>query len=576
PHKPRRPILCEGLSCLTQANPADCLGSSPSPHWCNSASLDQSALKLIHCIYCKDCRMEKLTSTSPKIPAQEASGQTGTSSSSSQTPLVGMPLAPPRTPPDQASLQSSMDKNKETLKRKLMLRRSVNELVDRGIYPPLKTPPAFAEKTKQLERAKTGDILRHKIQHRPDRQALVQQHILEDTTIDPSLHERQRLLKRSRLLDGLNDKLAHRPGPLELVQGNILQPSNELVNAIKDGTLQFVPTCDTEDMDQSSSSNLFEDESDGAPSPQMDESSDVSSPSSAPPVPSGETFPISFTFAKGISIPVAISKSPVTTNSTTLTKLSSSQPAGGSGLINNINSHTSSGKPRSKKLKPKATSKARIIKFHEYKGPPSVVKSQTCSSSATISSTGSTEDTPYHIMLQQQQLFLQWQLEFQQKQQQQGVVALSPGGSNVGENSNSSTGSSMLLSSPVIPTSNTCPAFIQSTSANTPSLITLQHSQAQASTTPAVFVQSSAPSHRVSPSPPTPPTPPPLPPTRPTQSVAPRTLAKTLTSIPASALSLPKLTGNLEEMKVADLKAELKKRSLPVSGPKPQLIERLK
>jgi hypothetical protein len=29
-------------------------------------------------------------------------------------------------------------------------------------------------------------------------------------------------------------------------------------------------------------------------------------------------------------------------------------------------------------------------------------------------------------------------------------------------------------------------------------------------------------------------------------------------------------------MKVTDLKAELKKRNLPVSGPKPQLIERLK
>ena len=73
------------------------------------------------------------------------------------------------------------------------------------------------------------------------------------------------------------------------------------------------------------------------------------------------------------------------------------------------------------------------------------------------------------------------------------------------------------------------------------------------------------------------------PPPRPTQSVAPRTYSKpssphipALTAIPASALSLPKLRGNLEDMKVADLKAELKKRSLPVSGPKPQLIERLK
>ncbi|ESP01383.1 hypothetical protein LOTGIDRAFT_111577, partial [Lottia gigantea] len=120
------------------------------------------------------------------------------------------------------------------LKRKLMLRRSVNELVDRGIYPPLKTPPAYAEQRKQLERAKVRDLLRRKIQQRPDRQSLVQQHILEDTTIAPSLQERQRLLKKSKLSDELNEKLSHRPGPLDLIKGNILQADNKMiVDAIK-------------------------------------------------------------------------------------------------------------------------------------------------------------------------------------------------------------------------------------------------------------------------------------------------------------------------------------------------------
>uniref|UniRef100_X2B2I5 Phosphatase and actin regulator n=1 Tax=Capitella teleta TaxID=283909 RepID=X2B2I5_CAPTE len=104
----------------------------------------------------------------------------------------------------------------------MMMRRSVNELREQGIYPPLKTPPAFAEQSKHLERAKTGDILRQKLQHRPDRQALVQHHILEDSTADPSLQERQRLLKKARLQDCLSNSLAHRPGPLELVEGNIL------------------------------------------------------------------------------------------------------------------------------------------------------------------------------------------------------------------------------------------------------------------------------------------------------------------------------------------------------------------
>lgn len=43
----------------------------------------------------------------------------------------------------------------------------------------LKTPPAYFEQCKQLERAKTGDLLKAKIQRRPDRQELERRHILE-------------------------------------------------------------------------------------------------------------------------------------------------------------------------------------------------------------------------------------------------------------------------------------------------------------------------------------------------------------------------------------------------------------
>ncbi|CAG5135235.1 unnamed protein product [Candidula unifasciata] len=600
-----------------------------------SAGLDPNTLKLIHCIYCKECRMEKMAASglpehhhSHHHQQHQHSGQSqegianggsvSSNNSSSQTPLMGIPLALPRTPPDQASIQSSMDKNKETLKRKLMLRRSVNELVDRGIYPPLKTPPAFAEKTKQLERAKTGDLLRHKIQQRPDRQLLVQQHILEDTTIDPSLHERQRLLKRSRLLDGLNGKLAHRPGPLELVQGNILQPSHELASAIKDGTIQFLPTCDTEDMEHSSSSFLFDDEStgsDGAPSPSMDESSDVSSPSSTTPLPSSESLPISFTLTKSISVPLTINKGPqipfvsansaIITASSSTSTLNSSHPGTSFGasilsfsnnssignssgsILSYSNNSNSSGKSRSKKPKPKTMSKARIIKFHEYKGPPSVVKNQSSNVSAAAAAAaalggGCGEDTPYHILLQQQQLFLQWQLEFQQKQQH-GTASVSAGP----ETATSPTLNSVIVTSPVVttaPTTHIHPIVAGGT--GLVQAVSLQQPQTPntSAVAPGAFSLVSIPSssqtstQQASPAPPPPPPPPPpLPPvTRPTQSVAPRQSAKALTAIPASALSLPKLTANLEEMKVADLKAELKKRSLPVSGPKPQLIERLK
>ncbi|XP_071964580.1 uncharacterized protein [Antedon mediterranea] len=47
-------------------------------------------------------------------------------------------------------------------------------------------------------------------------------------------------------------------------------------------------------------------------------------------------------------------------------------------------------------------------------------------------------------------------------------------------------------------------------------------------------------------------------------------------TVPAIPLKVGKITGNLEDMKVAELKIELKARGLHVSGTKPQLVERLR
>lgn len=47
----------------------------------------------------------------------------------------------------------------------------------------MKTPPAYFEQCKQLERAKTGDLLKAKIQRRPDRQELERRHILEQVGV---------------------------------------------------------------------------------------------------------------------------------------------------------------------------------------------------------------------------------------------------------------------------------------------------------------------------------------------------------------------------------------------------------
>lgn len=43
--------------------------------------------------------------------------------------------SPPKAEVDNASIRMSMDKNKESLKLKLMLRRPIHQLVEQGILP---------------------------------------------------------------------------------------------------------------------------------------------------------------------------------------------------------------------------------------------------------------------------------------------------------------------------------------------------------------------------------------------------------------------------------------------------------
>ncbi|XP_025263854.1 MKL/myocardin-like protein 1 isoform X2 [Camponotus floridanus] len=190
--------------------------------------------------------------------------------------------SPPKAEVDDSPLQHAMDRNKESLKVKLMLRRPINQLVAQGIMPSLKTPPAFHEQRKQLERAKTGDLLKAKIQQRPGRDELVRQHILEDVGhVDPSLAERQRMLKKARLADHLNDQLSHRPGPLELIQKNILHTEEPIERAVKEGHIPFKATCEGQVTKPQHPDHYitFEDDSqssEGAPSPQLESrSSDV-------------------------------------------------------------------------------------------------------------------------------------------------------------------------------------------------------------------------------------------------------------------------------------------------------------
>ncbi|GIY20498.1 hypothetical protein CEXT_786211 [Caerostris extrusa] len=87
--------------------------------------------------------------------------------------------SPPKAQVDEASLQQAMDKNKESLKVKLMMRRPINLLVEQGIMPSPKKPLQYLQQCQKLERAQTENILKHLMKTRPDRQALIDHHILE-------------------------------------------------------------------------------------------------------------------------------------------------------------------------------------------------------------------------------------------------------------------------------------------------------------------------------------------------------------------------------------------------------------
>lgn len=381
--------------------------------------------------------------------------------------------------------QKTIDKNKESLKVKLMLRRPFNQLVDQGIIPSLKSSPSFHESRQKLERAKMGDILKHKIQKRPDRKELIQQHILEDSCNDSSLQDQQRQLKRARLADGLNERLSQKSSGLELVKVNILHADEILAQAVREGGLSF-SSCDT----PSPQLRLGPDEdsgSDGTFSPSPPYDCNEHSQGSLPSLDANESSPNP---NQGSPCSAgAFSMSPPSSASSPLSILptQSAQEQIIDYIVHFQNSKESTPSKNRKKTKPKTQPKARTIKFHEYKGPPNAQKNN-----SSVTSTAATEPS-YDLLLQQQQLQLQWQLEWLHKNPQ-----------------------------PVL---------------HTPQKRTGDQI------------------------------------TQVSQKAIPNNQTQQIYDAPASP---QKLLSKLEDMKVSDLKTELKKRNLPVSGSKPLLIERLK
>ncbi|XP_019767010.2 myocardin-related transcription factor B isoform X1 [Dendroctonus ponderosae] len=437
----------------------------------------------------------------------------------------GRPPSPFRESPPKAVIDTSpilMDQNKESLKVKLLMRRPLDQLVAQGIMPP-------HGQRRSAERAKTGDILKAKIQQRPPRHELERRHILEAEALhaDPSLAERQRMLKKARLADQLNDQLSHRPGPLELIQKNILHTEEPIEEAVKTGKISYKATSEgalkrpqhpqnyvNPDEDSQGSS-----EGDATVSPGPSDVLETAAKSAgivvsfqpaegtvvlatATPGQSKDCSDIVFADLCRPLLSQGSVSSPASTS--TLSPLSSaaspvpciaSQPPTPIPVppppplpLTRVKCDAPGKEKNRKKSKSKSTPKARTIKFHEYKGPPSALKS--CSTG------GASGESSYDLLLKQQTLLLQFQLQLQHKYPQ----------------------------------------------------IILPASQKA----PPIEPANGLPSNAQQPSP------------------APSTCSET--SMPGR-VNLP---GKLEDMKVSDLKAELKRRNLPVSGCKPQLIERLK
>ncbi|XP_052374799.1 myocardin-related transcription factor B-like isoform X1 [Oncorhynchus keta] len=400
---------------------------------------------------------------------------------------------------------------KNVLQLKLQQRRTREELVSQGIMPPLKSPAAFHEQRRSLERARTEDYLKRKIRSRPERSELVRMHILEDhvpdgcwlanplcavcseTSVEPSLQAKQLQLKRARLADDLNDKISHRPGPMELIHKNILPVHSSIKQAIIETDFPKVAG-EISSFDEDSNDTLSPEQPIGQESPlghgPLPSPPDALACNSTPtqfltqvPPPPPPLPPF-----HGPCQPVKLS------NGTAVLRT-------GPALIKSQPKPTSERPPQRSKKPKDNKPKVRKLKYHQYIPPDQKADHEPPPQL----------DSTYAKILHQQQLFLQLQILNQQQQHYNYHT---------------------ILPAPPKPLTDQPPP----TNGPSPS--------------PAVPAPSTSSSSQSAPS------------------------RQNVTHVGgATPGSLPP---NLDDLKVAELKHELKLRSLPVSGTKNDLIERLR
>ena len=254
------------------------------------------------------------------------------------------------------------------------------------------------------------------------------------TGIDPGLQAKQLQLRKNKLADTLNEKLATRPGPLELIQGGILEPKTELAavvenvsfektsvatnkpwkqgipgialqrtssDASRNSALQKQHSIDTAvaSPGKDATSPLSESghiatrkysDSSPSPAPSPSDSNDVRSPVKSP------QFITSPKFTQSYPPPAHLHKATHTP-----------------GIMSSIGKAPSPSQTRKKQQKQQ---KYRKLRYHEYV-PPSKNNGK---GGKTTSKSPSKSETPYNLLLQQQQLFLQ--LQVLQQQYPNGVL----------------------------------------------------------------------------------------------------------------------------------------------------------
>ncbi|XP_062443506.1 myocardin-related transcription factor A isoform X5 [Rhea pennata] len=388
-----------------------------------------------------------------------------------------------------------------------------NELQELSLQPELTLNLHHGRNPNLPPLSERKNVLQLKLQQRRTREELVSQGIMPQTSAEPSLQAKQLKLKRARLADDLNEKIAQRPGPMELVEKNILPVESSLKEAIIVGQVNYPKVADNSSFDEDSSDAL-------SPEQPASHESQGSVPS---PMDSRICEPLPNTTGTSLAQGTSQLQISVDSNETLFLPEQPPPPLPPPPLLppNLTNGATlPAAKPPPtliKQSQPKSASEKsqRSKKAKELKPKVKKLKYHQYIPPDQKQDKGAPPmDSSYAKILQQQQLFLQLQILNQQQQQHYNYQTILPAPPK--------------------------PPGEQQSGTSAPAVRNLS---ATVSTTSSVSSGSSGLMRQNS----------------------------------NAAVGKPgPLPANLDEMKVAELKQELKLRALPVSGTKTDLIERLR